>query len=296
MKSGFVAIVGRPNTGKSTLINSLVGQKIAATSHHPNTTRHAIRGILNGENFQAVLVDTPGLHKPRTLLGKRLNEVISESLSDVDLILVTLPANEDIGAGDKHILELVAATSAKRFAIITKIDTVSKEKLPEKLLQIQSLTDWAEIIPISAIKNLQIEVIKNLFANYLPEGPFYYPENQSTDQSNERMICEMIREAAIQGVREELPHSITVTIDEIAKREGKDLMDVHATIHVERDSQRGILLGHKGQQLKEIGSKARVDIEKLLGYKCFLSLHIKVSKEWQKDAKALERLGFLNQE
>lgn len=296
MKSGFVAIVGRPNTGKSTLINSLVGQKIAATSHHPNTTRHAIRGIVNGENFQAVLVDTPGLHKPRTLLGKRLNEVISESLRDVDLILVTLPANEDFGAGDKHILELVATSSAKKFAVITKIDTVSKEKLPEKLLQIQSLTDWAEIIPISAIKNLQIEVIKNLFANYLPEGPLYYPENQSTDQSNERIICEMIREAAIQGVREELPHSITVTIDEIAKREGKDLMDVHATIHVERDSQRGILLGHKGQQLKEIGSKARVDIENLLGSKCFLSLHIKVSKEWQKDAKALERLGFLNQD
>lgn len=294
MKSGFVAIIGRPNTGKSTLINALVGQKIAITSHHPNTTRHAIRGIVNGADFQAVLVDTPGLHKPKTLLGQRLNEVVSESLNDIDLVLVTLPANELVGSGDQFILEMLKGSSTKKFAVVTKIDTVAKDRLPEKLLEIQTLANWDEIIPISAMKELQIDVIKELFNEYLPEGPLYYPVDQISDQGIEKLICEMIREAAIQGVRQELPHSITVTIDEFSKREGKELMDVHATIHVERDSQRGILLGHKGQVLKEIGSKARVEIEKLLNCKCFLNLHIKVSKEWQRDPKALEKLGFLD--
>lgn len=294
MKSGFVAIIGRPNTGKSTLINALVGQKIAITSHHPNTTRHAIRGIVNGDGFQAVLVDTPGWHKPKTLLGKRLNEVVNESLQDVDLVLVALPANEAFGAGDQYIIDLLKGTKAKKFAVLTKIDTVTKERVPEKLMEIQQLADWDEIVPVSAIKELQVDVVKQLFLDYLPEGPQYYPIDKKSDQSNEKLICEMIREAAIKGVRQELPHSITVTIDEFSKRQGKELTDIHATIHVERDSQRGILLGHKGQVLKEIGTKARADIEKLLDQKCFLSLHIKVSKEWQKDPKALQRLGFLD--
>ncbi len=294
MKSGFVAIVGRPNTGKSTLINALVGQKVAITSHHPNTTRHAIRGIVNGDGFQAILVDTPGLHKPRTLLGQRLNQVVEDNLSDVDLILVTLPANEDFGSGDKFILDLIKESRAKKFALVTKIDTIAKEQLPVRLTEVGGMADWAEIIPVSAVKNLQVDIVRQLLGKYLPEGPLYYPEAQSSDQSREQMICELIREAAIQGVRQELPHSIAVTIDEYSKREGKELIDIHATIHVERDSQRGILLGHKGQMLKEIGSVARRDIEKLLGSKCFLGLHIKVSKEWQRDAKALEKLGYLD--
>jgi GTP-binding protein Era len=296
MKSGFVAIVGRPNTGKSTLINALVGKKVAITSHHPNTTRHAIRGIVNSQDLQAVLVDTPGLHKPRTLLGQRLNEVVSENLNDIDLILVTLPANEDFGRGDQHILELIKDSRAKKFALVTKIDAISKEKLPVRLLQIQDAFEWDEIIPISAIKSFQVDLVLELFKKYLPEGPLYYPINQSSDQSQEQLICELIRESAIQGVREELPHSITVTIDEFSKRESRELVDVHATIHVERDSQRAILLGHQGKVLKEIGSNARVQIEALLGSKCYLNLHIKVSKDWQRDPKALERLGFLNQD
>ena len=242
------------------------------------------------------MVDTPGLHKPRTLLGQRLNEVVSENLNDIDLILVTLPANEDFGRGDQHILELIKDSRAKKFALVTKTDAISKEKLPARLLQIQDAFEWDEIIPISAIKSFQIDLVLELFKKYLPEGPLYYPIDQSSDQSQEQLICELIRESAIQGVREELPHSITVTIDEFSKRESRELVDVHATIHVERDSQRAILLGHQGRVLKEIGSNARVQIETLLGSKCYLNLHIKVSKDWQRDPKALERLGFLNQD
>lgn len=293
MKSGFVAIIGRPNTGKSTLINSLVGQKVAITSHHPNTTRHAIRGIVNGEGFQAVLVDTPGMHKPRTLLGRRLNEVVNESLEGVDIVIMTFPANEKTGAGDEHILNIVKESRAKKIAVVTKIDTVAKETLPVRLMEVGELTNWDEIIPVSAVKSLQVDVLSGLLSKHLPEGPQMYPEDQKSDQSVEKLICEHIREAAIQGVREELPHSITVTIDEMKKREGKDFYDVHATIHVERDSQRGILLGHRGETLKNIGTTARKDVERLLGAKCFLGLHIKVSKEWQKDPKLLDRLGFM---
>jgi GTP-binding protein Era len=293
MKSGFVAIIGRPNTGKSTLINALVGQKVAITSHHPNTTRHAIRGIVNGEDFQAVLVDTPGIHKPRTLLGRRLNEVVNESLEGVDIVIMTFPANEKTGAGDEHILNIVKSSSVMKIAVVTKIDTVAKETLPVRLMEVGALADWTEIIPVSAVKSLQVDVLTQLLSKHLPKGPKLYPDDQKSDQSVEKLICEHIREAAIKGVREELPHSITVTIDEMAKRTDKDFYDIHATIHIERDSQRGILLGHKGETLKSIGMVARKDIENLLGSKCFLGLHIKVSKEWQKDPKLLERLGFM---
>ncbi len=292
MKSGFVAIVGRPNTGKSTLINALVGKKIAITSHHPNTTRHAIRGIVNGSNFQAVLVDTPGVHKPRTLLGNRLNEVVVENLAEVDLIIMTLPANENFGTGDKHILDLIQGSKAKKIVALTKIDTVSKERIPERLLEISHLANWDEIVPVSALKSIQVDVLNEIFSKYLPDGPRLYPDDQLSDQSDEKLICEFIRESAIKGVREELPHSITVTLEELRKRQDKEFYDVHATIHVERDSQRAILLGHKGEVLKEIGTAARKEIETLLGSKCFLGLHIKVSKEWQRDPKLLERLGF----
>ena len=293
MKSGFVAIIGRPNTGKSTLINALVGQKVAITSHHPNTTRHAIRGIVNGADFQAVLVDTPGMHKPRTLLGRRLNEVVNESLDGVDIVIMTFPANEKTGVGDEHILNLVKDSRAKKIAVVTKIDTVAKESLPVRLMEVGALAEWSEIIPVSAVKSQQIDLLSGLLSKHLPEGPKLYPDDQKSDQSLEKLICEHIREAAIQGVREELPHSITVTIDEMAKRVDKDFYDIHATIHIERDSQRGILLGHKGETLKNIGTIARKDIEKLINAKCFLGLHVKVSKEWQRDPKLLERLGFM---
>ncbi len=298
-RSGFVAIVGRPNVGKSTLINALVGSKIAITSHHPNTTRSAIRGIVHGDNFQAVLVDTPGVHKPKTLLGHRLNAVVDQSMDSVDVVILCIPADETSGAGDVYIAQEIAKhTRAKKFAVITKTDLLSKEKLALRLSGIMELAQgftWDEIIPVSAAIHDQIVLLNTLIGAALPAGPAYYPEGTTSDQAIEQLICEFIREAALQDVREELPHSIVVTIDEFGEREEKGsrpFYDVHATIHVERDTQRAILLGHQGVRLKEIGIRARADIERALVAKIFLGLHIKVSKEWQRDARMLDKLGF----
>jgi GTP-binding protein Era len=298
-RSGFVAIVGRPNTGKSTLINALVGSKIAITSPHPNTTRHAIRGIINGDDFQAVLVDTPGIHKPKTLLGHRLNAVVGESLDSVDIILMCLPADETSGSGDVFLTQEIAKhPRAKKFALVTKTDLVSKKNVAARLLGINELAvgfSWNEIVPISAAIHDQIDLLATLISKNLPTGPAYYPTDVKSDQGIEQLICELIREAALRDAREELPHSIMVTIDEMAEREEKGsrpFFDIHATIHVERDSQTGILLGHQGQRLKDIGMRARADIERELGARIFLGLHVKVSKEWQRDPKLLERLGF----
>ncbi|MBU6314292.1 MAG: GTPase Era [Actinomycetales bacterium] len=298
-RSGFVAIVGRPNVGKSTLINALVGSKIAITSHHPNTTRSAIRGIVHGDNFQAVLVDTPGVHKPKTLLGHRLNAVVDQSMDSVDVVILCIPADETSGAGDTFIAQEIAKhPRAKKFAVITKIDLLSKEKLALRLTSIMELAQgftWDEIIPVSAAIHDQIDLLNSLIGAALPAGPPYYPEGTTSDQAIEQLICEFIREAALQDVREELPHSIVVTIDEFSEREEKGsrpFYDVHATIHVERDTQRAILLGHQGARLKEIGMRARADIERALKAKIFLGLHLKVSKEWQRDARMLDKLGF----
>lgn len=298
-RSGFVAIVGRPNTGKSTLINALVGSKIAIISPHPNTTRHAIRGIINGADFQAVLVDTPGIHKPKTLLGHRLNAVVGESLDSVDVILMCLPADETSGAGDIFLAQEIAKhPRAKKFALATKTDLVSKQNLAARLLGINELAvgfTWDEIVPISAAIHDQIDLLTSLISKKLPEGPAFYPTDMKSDQGIEQLICELIREAALRDAREELPHSIMVTIDEMSEREEKGsrpFFDIHASIHVERDSQTGILLGHKGERLKDIGMRARADIERELGARIFLGLHVKVSKEWQRDPKLLERLGF----
>jgi GTP-binding protein Era len=297
--SGFVAIVGRPNVGKSTLINALVGSKIAITSHHPNTTRSAIRGIVHGDNFQAVLVDTPGVHKPKTLLGQRLNAVVDHSMDSVDVVILCIPADETSGAGDIFIAQEIAKhPRAKKFAVVTKTDLLSKEKLALRLTGIMALAQgfvWDEIIPVSAAIHDQIDLLNTLIGANLPVGPAYYPEGTTSDQAIEQLICEFIREAALQDVREELPHSIVVTIDEFGEREEKGsrpFYDVHATIHVERDTQRAILLGHQGSRLKEIGIRARADIERALVAKIFLGLHIKVSKEWQRDARMLDKLGF----
>jgi GTPase len=298
-RSGFVAIVGRPNTGKSTLINALVGSKIAITSPHPNTTRHAIRGIVNAPTFQAVLVDTPGIHKPKTLLGHRLNALVNESLDSVDIVMMCLPADELSGAGDEFLAaELAKYPRAKKFALVTKTDLVAKKNLANRLLTVNELAkgfNWDEIIPISAAIHDQIDLLEKLIGDNLPTGPVFYPADMKSDQKIEQLICELIREAALRDAREELPHSIMVTIDEMAEWDEKGsrpFFDIHATIHVERDSQTGILLGHQGERLKDIGTRARKDIERELGARIFLGLHVKVSKEWQRDPKLLERLGF----
>ncbi|MEI6811298.1 MAG: GTPase Era [Actinomycetes bacterium] len=298
-RSGFVAIVGRPNTGKSTLVNALVGSKIAITSPHPNTTRHAIRGIVNRPDFQAIVVDTPGIHKPKTLLGHRLNAVVGESLDSVDVIIMCIPADEVSGSGDQFIIDEVNKhPRSKKIAVITKTDLVNKAELAQRLMGIVELAKdftWDEIIPVSAVIHDQIDLLSSLIGASLNPGPEFYPKDMVSDQPQEKWICELIREAALRDARQELPHSITVTIDEMSEREeqgSRSFYDIHATIHIERDSQRGILLGHQGERLKDIGTRARADIERILSARVFLGLHIKVSKEWQKDPKLLERLGF----
>jgi len=295
-KAGFVAIVGRPNTGKSTLINALVGTKIVITSHHPNTTRNPIRGIINKENFQMIVVDTPGMHKPKNALGNRLNSMVSENIDSTDAVVICMPANEEIGAGDEYIAKQVKG-QMPIFLVVTKVDTVSKSDLAAKLVKVSEFTERinlsrAEIVPISA-KNLdQTDLLLDLLSQKLPESPALYPTDITTDQAEELMFADLIREAAIEELYEELPHSVMVTIDEMSEREGGKIFDINATLHVERDSQKGIIIGPQGSKLKAIGTLARKSIENLVGMQVFLQIHVKVSKEWQKDPKLLARLGF----
>lgn len=292
-RAGFVSFVGRPNVGKSTLTNALVGQKVAITSSKPQTTRRAIRGIVHQPQGQLILVDTPGLHRPRTLLGERLNDLVDSTLSDVDVIGFCVPANEKIGPGDRFIVEqLDSFRRAKKVAIITKTELVDKQTLAEQLLAVNALRDFEAIIPVSAVAEDQLDVLMKVLIDLLPESPALYPPDAVTDESIEDRICELIREAALEGVHDELPHSLAVTIDEINQRPDRPLIDIHANVFVERDSQKSIIIGKGGSRLKEVGSKARPEIEKLLGSKVFLSIRVKVAQDWQRDPKQLGRLGF----
>lgn len=292
-RSGFVSFVGRPNVGKSTLTNALVGQKIAITSAKPQTTRRAIRGIVHQPQGQLILVDTPGLHRPRTLLGERLNDLVENTLGDVDVICFCVPANEKIGPGDKFINEqLDQFRKAKKVAIVTKTELVDKKAVAEQLLALSMIREFEAIIPVSALANDQLDVLTRVLIELLPEGPALYPADAVTDESIEDRICELIREAALEGVRDELPHSLAVTIDEINKRPDKDMFDVHANVFVERDSQKSIIIGKGGSRLRDVGTKARPEIEVLLGSKVFLSIRVKVAQDWQRDPKLLGRLGF----
>jgi GTPase len=298
--SGFVCLVGRPNTGKSTLTNALVGSKVAITSSRPQTTRHTIRGIVHREDVQIILVDTPGLHRPRTLLGKRLNDVVRDTYGQVDAIGLCIPADEAIGPGDRWIVEQIrsVAPTTTLVVVVTKIDKVAKEKLAVQLTavgELVGLTDGgeAEIVPVSAVSGEQIDVLIDVLAAALPPGPAYYPDGELTDEPEEVLMAEFIREAALEGVHDELPHSLAVVIDEVNPREGRDdLIDVHAILYVERDSQKGIVIGKGGARLREVGTAARGQIEKLLGTKVYLDLRVKVAKNWQRDPKQLGRLGF----
>jgi GTP-binding protein Era len=294
-RSGFACFVGRPNTGKSTLTNALVGTKVAITSSKPQTTRHAIRGIVARPDAQLVLVDTPGLHRPRTLLGQRLNDVVRATWSEVDVIGFCVPANEKIGPGDKFIsAELVKLSRhTPVVGVVTKTDLASKQQIADQLMALQAVMEFADLIPVSAVDNFQVDGLSDVLVSHLPEGPQLYPDGELTDEPEATLISELIREAALEGVRDELPHSIAVTVEEMVEREGRDdLLDIYANLYVERDSQKGIVLGHKGERLRTVGSTARRQIEALLGSRVYLHLHIKVAKDWQRDPKQLRRLGF----
>lgn len=292
-RSGFASFVGRPNVGKSTLTNALVGEKIAITSAKPQTTRRAIRGIVHREYGQLVLVDTPGLHRPRTLLGQRLNDLVEQTLGDVDVIGFCIPADEKIGPGDNFINEQLSEfRRAKLVAIVTKSELVSPEQLANQLLAVSELREWRAIVPVSAVADDQLEVLTKVLIDLMPVSPALYPPEAVTDETLENRICELIRESALEGVRDELPHSIAVTIDEMSKRKGQNLTDIHANIFVERDSQKGIIIGHKGSRLIDVGKRSRLEIEKLIGNKVYLGLRVKVASEWQRDPKQLGKLGF----
>ena len=298
-RSGFVCFVGRPNTGKSTLTNALVGTKVAITSSRPQTTRHTIRGIVHRDDFQIVLVDTPGLHRPRTLLGQRLNDLVKNTYSEVDVVGLCIPADEKIGPGDRWILEQIRAVAPRTtlIAIVTKIDKVSKDQIAGQLMAVSELVGPdTEIVPVSATSGAQLDVLIDVLVAQLPPGPAFYPDGELTDEPEETLIAELIREAALEGVRDELPHSLAVVIDEMELRPGRPedqaLIDVHAIIYVERDSQKGIVIGKGGARLREVGTAARTQIEKLLGTKVYLDLRVKIAKNWQRDPKQLGRLGF----
>ena len=297
-RAGFVSIVGRPNVGKSTLTNALVGRKIAITSGRPETTRHNIRGIVHGEGYQLVLVDTPGYHRPRTLLGKRLNDMVREALSEVDVVLFCLPADQLIGPGDQFIARELRGIKRPIIAVATKCDAVPRERVMKHLLSIEKLGEWAAIVPVSSVEGKGIDHLREVLAQTVPLSPPLYPDGDVTDESRDTLIAEFIREAALEGVRDELPHSLAVQVEEIIerpRREGDDrppMLDIHVNVYVERDSQKAIIIGRKGSRLKQIGTQARAHIEELLGRRVYLDLHVRTAKDWQSDPKMLGRLGF----
>ncbi len=294
-RAGFVAIVGRPNAGKSTLTNAMVGQKVAIMSDRPETTRRAIRGVVHRENGQIVLVDTPGLHRPRTLLGERLNEMVSETLADVDVVVVCLPADEKVGPGDRYVTERAFETRCPVIAVVTKRDRVAPGVLAEKLIAVDQMGEFAAIIPTSGTAGTQVEDLVELLIEHLPQSPPLYPPSAVSDESDEAMIAEFVREAALEGVRDELPHSIAVVVEEMGERPrkgGGTTLFIYTSVIVERESQKSIVIGRRGERLRRIGSEARAQIEERLGRPVYLDLHVKVSKDWQRDPKKLGRLGF----
>jgi GTPase len=290
-RAGFACFVGRPNAGKSTLTNAIVGQKIAITSSRPQTTRHVIRGVLHRPDAQLVLVDTPGLHRPRTLLGERLNDLVRQTWSETDVIGLCLPADEVIGPGDRFIAGETASLKATLVAVVTKTDLVSKERLAQQLLAVSRLGDFADIVPVSAVRGDQVDVLVDVMIGHLPASPQLYPDGMLTDEPEQVLIAELVREAALEGVRDELPHSIAVVVEEMIT-EDSGLIKIYADVYVERQSQKAIVIGARGSRLKEVGTRARREIEELLGARVYLDLHVRVAKDWQRDPRQLRKLGF----
>ncbi|KAA9395029.1 GTPase Era [Kocuria coralli] len=331
-RAGFAVLAGRPNAGKSTLTNALVGEKIAITSNRPQTTRHTIRGIVHRQDGQLVLVDTPGIHRPRTLLGERLNDLVSETLSEVDVLGMCIPADEKIGPGDRYIAaQLAQVHGSPVVAIVTKTDTVGRRELTEQLIAVEALgrevmaaefaeterrkgirarkkgrsyearpvppdVGFTDVIPVSAVDGFQVNELAALLISHMPVSPPLYPDGELTDEPELTMIAELVREAALESARDELPHSLAAVCEDMIPREGRPeddpMVDVHVSLYVERPSQKAIVIGKGGSRLREIGSTARRSIEKLLGTKVYLDLHVKVAKEWQRDPRQLSRLGF----
>lgn len=301
-RSGFACFVGRPNSGKSTLMNALVGDKVAITSSKPQTTRHAIRGIVHRDDGQLVLVDTPGLHRPRTLLGQRLNDVVRATWAEVDVIGFCVPADQKVGPGDRFIAtEIAKVDRTAKVAVVTKADLVTSDQMAAQLSAVADLgtdvtADWAEIVPVSATRGDRLDVLADLLLAQMPQGPALYPSGELTDEPEETLVAELVREAALEGVQDELPHSIAVVVEEMIPRadrpEDRPLLDVHVNVYVERESQKAIVIGRGGSRLREVGTRARGHIERLLGTPVFLDLHVKVAKDWQRDPKQLRKLGF----
>src|SRR4051812_32453769 len=301
-RSGFASLVGRPNAGKSTLVNALVGTKVAITSSRPQTTRTVVRGIVHRPDAQLIVVDTPGLHRPRTLLGERLNDLVTSTWAEVDVVAACFPADQKVGPGDRFLVtQLAKSRRTVKFALATKTDLVPHERLAQHLLDVAALgrdedVDWAEIVPVSAVTGDQGALLAALLVERLPEGPPLYPDGELSDAPEEAIVADLIREAALEGVRDELPHSIAVVVEEMGLRvdrpEDKPLLDVHANLFVERLSQKGIVIGHRGERLRDVGSRARKSIESMLGTPTYLDLHVKVAKDWQRDPRQLRRLGF----
>ncbi len=290
VRAGFACFVGRPNAGKSTLTNAIIGQKIAITSTKPQTTRHVVRGVLHRPDAQLVLVDTPGLHRPRTLLGQRLNDLVRETWSEVDVVGLCIPADEEIGRGDRFIAAEVAALRARVVAVVTKTDRVSRAAVAKQLVAVSELADFADVVPVSAVTGEGLDELVDVLSSHLPESPRLYPDDMLTDEPEQVLIAELIREAALEGVRDELPHSIAVLVEEMLV-EGS-LTKIYVDVYVERQSQKAIVIGAAGSRLKEVGTKARHAIEELIGGKVYLDLHVRIAKDWQRDPKQLRKLGF----
>ncbi len=294
-RAGFACFVGRPNAGKSTLANAIIGSKIAITSSRPQTTRHVVRGVLHRTDSQLILVDTPGMHKPRTLLGERLNDLVRQAWSEVDVIGLCIPADQDVGPGDRFIQQQIGRLKSTVIAVVTKIDLVSKERLARQLMAVSNLGDFAEVVPVSAVSGEQVDLLVEVMSTYLPPSPQLYPDDMVTDEPEQVMVAELIREAALEGVRDELPHSIAVMVEEMERRppeEGPPVTRIYADLYVERSSQKAIVIGHKGGRLRDVGAAARAQIEELLGTRVYLDLHVRVAKEWQRDPRQLRKLGF----
>jgi GTPase len=291
-RAGFACFVGRPNAGKSTLTNAIIGQKIAITSTKPQTTRHVIRAVLHRPDSQLVLVDTPGLHRPRTLLGERLNDLVREVWSEVDVIGLCIPANEEIGKGDRFIADEIAGLRAAVVAVVTKTDLVPKADVAKQLLAVSQLAEFADIVPCSAVTGDQVTDLVDVLGRHLPESPQLYPDGMITDEPEQVLIAELIREAALEGVRDELPHSIAVVVEEMLPAEDGGVMRIFADVYVERQSQKAIVIGAGGSRLKQVGTHARREIEELLGERIYLDLHVRVAKDWQRDPRQLRKLGF----